>query len=218
MAGIHRGLRDLVSSFTAMHKKASHPKAKKPQRASQEPSGVAVEEVEAATTHLMAWFMMHCLCLMDAPHNPHPHASFLQRLEGFSWTHNYLPKVRESLSSDLSYSVFCRSSDVPGLGRPYHDVSSKAGIDTSLSRKAFQWLLNIHPGYLVYVPGCVLMLEPYMPSRFAWHFGHDQIYVGNPNRTCVTRATCLMRPGHGSSTSQGVLVPTSASHQGGRSQ
>src|SRR3954463_5602741 len=35
MASIHRGLRDLVSSFTAVSKKASNPKAKELQRASQ---------------------------------------------------------------------------------------------------------------------------------------------------------------------------------------
>src|SRR4051812_9191613 len=111
MAGIHRGLRDLVSSFTGMHKKVSQSKTKKPQRTSQGLSGVAGEEDEVATTtkkiiprvemaymHLMAWFVMHCPRLMGAPHNPHPHASFLQRLEGCSWAHNYLPKVREVLS------------------------------------------------------------------------------------------------------------------------
>src|SRR4051812_3367080 len=32
MARIHRGLRDLVSSFTSMHKKVSQPRGKKPQR------------------------------------------------------------------------------------------------------------------------------------------------------------------------------------------
>src|SRR5438270_613079 len=103
-----------------------------------------------AYTHLMAWFVMHCPRLMGAPHNPHPHASFLQRLEGSSWAHNYLPKVREVLSSDQSYLEFCQSSDVPGPSGPYHDVSSKAEIGTFLSWKAFQWLLNIRPEYLVY--------------------------------------------------------------------
>src|SRR3954471_19574165 len=39
MTGIHRGLRDLVSSFTGMHKKVSQSKTKKPQRASQGLSG-----------------------------------------------------------------------------------------------------------------------------------------------------------------------------------
>src|SRR4051812_212379 len=50
MAGIHRGLRDLVNSFTGMHRKVSQLKTKKPRCASQGSSGVAREEVEAATT------------------------------------------------------------------------------------------------------------------------------------------------------------------------
>src|SRR3954471_9434714 len=146
MVGIHRGLRDLVNSFTGLPKKDSQTKTRKSQRASQGPSGVAGEEVETATTsrraiprvemaytHLMAWFVMHCPRLMDAPRNLFPDASFLQRLEGCSWAHSYLPKVREVLSSDQSYSVFCRFPDVPGSGGSYHDVSSKAGIGTSLS-------------------------------------------------------------------------------------
>src|SRR4051812_36800445 len=50
MANIHRGLIELVSSFTAVHKKASLSKAKKPQRASHGSSGVAGGEVEVAAT------------------------------------------------------------------------------------------------------------------------------------------------------------------------
>ena len=50
MASIHYGLRDLVSSFTAVPKKAPNPKVKKLQRASQGSSEVAGEEAEVATT------------------------------------------------------------------------------------------------------------------------------------------------------------------------
>ena len=107
---------------------------------------------------------------------------FLQRLEGCSWAHSYLPKVREVLSLYQSYLVFCRLPDTPGSGGSYHDVSSKAGTGTSLSREAFQWLINIRTGYLVYIPGCVPVLELYTPSRFARQLGYDQLCVGNPNR------------------------------------
>src|SRR3954468_4233499 len=97
MAGIHRGLMDLVNSFTGLPKKGSQTKTRKSQRASQGPSGVAGEEVETATTsrraiprvemaytHLMAWFVMHCPRLMDAPRNSSPHASFLQAVHGLT--------------------------------------------------------------------------------------------------------------------------------------
>src|SRR4051812_7273735 len=50
MAGIYRGLWDLMSSFTGMHKKGFQFKTTKPQRASQGLSGVAGEEAEGATT------------------------------------------------------------------------------------------------------------------------------------------------------------------------
>src|SRR3954467_7689926 len=71
MAGIHRGLRDLVNSFTGLHKKAPQPKTRKSQRSSQGSTRIAGEEVETGTTlrkaiprvemvytHLMAWFVM----------------------------------------------------------------------------------------------------------------------------------------------------------------
>src|SRR4051812_16338263 len=196
MAGIHRGLRDLVNSFMGLHKKTPQPRTRKSQRSSQGSPGIAREEVETGTslrkailrvemayTHLMAWFVMHCPCLMDIPHNPSLCVPFLQRLEGCSWAHSYLPKVREVLSLYQSYLVFCRLPDTPGSGGSYHDVSSKAGTGTSLSREAFQWLINIRPGYLVYVPGRVPVLELYTPSRFARQLGYDQLCVGNPNKS-----------------------------------
>src|SRR5436853_6654672 len=118
-------------------------------------------------THLMAWFVMHCPRLMTARRGPEANAPFLQRLEASTWVHSYLPKIRGILSFGQHYRVFCRSADVPGLREQYHDVSSKAGIDTSVPREAFYWLLNVRPGYLVYISGRTPVLEPYTPSLFA---------------------------------------------------
>src|SRR4051812_24353583 len=83
MAGIHRGLRDLVNCFMGWHKKAPQAKPRKSQLSSQGSLGIAGEEVETgatlrkaiprvemAYTLLMAWFLMHCPCLMDIPRIP----------------------------------------------------------------------------------------------------------------------------------------------------
>ena len=43
------------------------------------------------------------------------------------------------------------------------------------------WLINIRLGYLIFGQGDFCTIEPYMPSHFAWQFGYDQLYVGNPN-------------------------------------
>jgi len=52
---------------------------------------------------------------------------------------------------------------------------------TWLSSGVFWWLINIRPRYFVFRQGNSYTLEPYIPCRFALHFGYDQLYIGNPN-------------------------------------
>lgn len=51
-----------------------------------------------------------------------------------------------------------------------------------LSSGCFWWLINIHPGYLVYHQGMTCHMESYLLGRFARQFGSSQLYVGSLNQ------------------------------------
>jgi len=65
-----------------------------------------------------------------------------------------------------------------GYGEEFKDAGD--GI-TSLSCGVFKWLVSIRPSQLVYWSEDICYLKPYVPSYFAYQFGYDQLYVGNPN-------------------------------------
>lgn len=68
------------------------------------------------------------------------------------------------------------------LGDKYEDVSSAENERlTVLSPGHFLWLINIWPGYILLTIDKGVIIEPYMPSRFARQSAYDQLYVGNPN-------------------------------------
>jgi len=90
--------------------------------------------------------------------------------------------VRKTILSSSNYQLnrcFPEISDVS-----YRDkFADPTGSDefTRLPSGVFWWLINIRPGYLVFQQCDSCTIEHYMPSRFARHFGYDQLYVGNSN-------------------------------------
>ena len=133
-------------------------------------------------TYLMAWYASHCVHLMSAPSaTDGGFIPFVQRLEKATWIGNYVVKVRQILSRDLSYDIFRCFPDFEGggYGQVFQDTAGPNGF-TRLDGGVFHWLLNIRPGYLLFRQNDKCIIEPYQPYRFARQFGYDQLYVGNP--------------------------------------
>ena len=125
---------------------------------------------------------MHCPSLMTAVPLSEGFVLFMQKLENSSWTHYYMFFVRKSILNISNYKLdrcFSEIADA-SYGDKFADL---AGPDdfTRLPLGIFWWLINIRPGYLIFQQGNSCTIEPYMPIRFAWQFGFDQLYVGNPN-------------------------------------
>ena len=90
--------------------------------------------------------------------------------------------IRKILHSSMIYQlVMC----FPGFPRAAHRdrFTDCTGTDafTMLSVGVFRWLINILSDYLILRQGNVCTIEPYLQSRFACQFRHDQFYMSNPN-------------------------------------
>ena len=75
------------------------------------------------------------------------------------------------------------SEVLPCFLRSFERFFDQPGTDgfTILSSGIFWWLINIHPGYLIFWQENICTIEPYWPSRFARRFGYDRLYLDNPN-------------------------------------
>jgi len=125
---------------------------------------------------------MHCPSLMTPVSQSEGFVPFVQKLENSSWSCYYMFYVRKSILNILNYHLdrcFPKITDA-SYGDKFADL---AGPDdfTGLPSGVFWWLINIRPGYLLFRQGNSCTIEPYMPNHFAWQFGYDQLYVGNPN-------------------------------------
>ena len=80
-------------------------------------------------------------------------------------------------SNSMNYQVVRCFLDFPeaSYGERFSDG---LGVDwfTTLSAGVFWWLINIHPGYLVFQQGNICIIEPHVPSQFARQFEYDQLY------------------------------------------
>jgi hypothetical protein len=110
--------------------------------------------IELPYTYLVAWYVMHCPALMSAVPDDDAIVPYVQRLEHCKWTGHYPAMIRHTLQSSSNYHYFRCAPDFPNalLGEWYEDGVNKNEY-TSLSAGAFEWLISIRPGHLVFRQG-----------------------------------------------------------------
>lgn len=124
---------------------------------------------------------------------------FLKKSLHVSYLQNSLasPKLRDQ----LMLSDFLNG----GYGTRFKDTLRSDNFST-LSSRAFWWLLSICPGHIVYKQDNMCYIESYTPSRFIHQFCYAQLYVGNPNKDLAYQGNLFEVHKVGFTSQSGVLV------------
>ncbi|ONK72574.1 uncharacterized protein A4U43_C04F20830 [Asparagus officinalis] len=174
IAGIHRGLRQMISTFT--------------QKGSKPSVVIQTAKVELPYTYLMTWFVLHHPDMMDAPKVANQSVPLLQLIEDCKWKGRGFMDIQKQLKDHKCWVV---STCFPLFSGCYSDslvdVKKPGTGRTCLDTGCFDWLVNIRLGYMIFRVKNYCYIEPYLSCRFAQQLGYDQIYVRNPSSELWTR-------------------------------
>jgi len=175
VCGIQRDVRALMEAFC-------RPPATKRGKGQILPHDGPNPRMEMPYIYLMAWFVLHCFAIIQPGEEPPEgvHFAHLCRFEGSQWLRTYIAGMRKLIRRYDAYSLYRCFPSIPGAG--YGEEFFNIGDGRfSLGQGVFKWMVSIRLSHLVYQCGDIYYLEPYISSRFVRQFGHNQLYIGNPN-------------------------------------